>query len=66
MFSKTTITLTLVLPTNNKEKYSMPVSSIKKKVSEEEAWFTTPTNGKYNLHDKNNKKEPIMLAPFIL
>ena len=44
----------------------MLLSSIRKKVSEEEAWFTTPTNGKYNLHDKNHKKESIMLAPFIL
>ena len=34
----------------------MPASSIRKKVSEEEAWFTTPTNGNYNLHDKNHKK----------
>ena len=38
------------------EKCSMPASSIRKKVSEEEAWFTTPTNGNYNLHDKNHKK----------
>lgn len=45
----------------------MPASSIRKKVSEEEAWFTTPTNGNYNLHDKNHKKkESIMLTPFIL
>ena len=30
------------------------------------ACATTPTNGNYNLHDKNHKKESIMLTPFIL
>ena len=30
----------------------MPASSIRKKVSEVEAWFTTPTTGNYNPHNK--------------